>query len=106
MAAAPNCDHELLLSREAKCRDDVAGAGRPDDERRPTVDHPVPDRARRVVAGVVGEHDLAAERLAEGAQAPHAGEPIDCRGRSVFLVGHVLAPCGGMALVVDLTIAM
>ena len=75
VAAAANRNHELLLARESKCRDDVVDARRPNDERGPPVGHPVPDRACSVVPGVVREDDLAAERLAEGAQASHAGEP-------------------------------
>ena len=59
---------ELLLTGEAEGRDDVVGAGRPHDQRRPTVDHAVPDRARRVVAGVVGAHDLARESVGQLAQ--------------------------------------
>ena len=69
VAAAADRDHELLLARESKCRDDVVDVRRPNDERGPPVGHPVPDRARPVVPGVVREDDLAGERLAEGAQA-------------------------------------
>ena len=65
VAAAPHGDDELLLTGEAEGRDDVVGARRPHDQRRPTVDHAVPDRARRVVAGVVGAHDLARESVGQ-----------------------------------------
>ena len=68
VAAAPDGDDELLLTGEAEGRDDVVGACRPHDQRGPTVDHAVPDRARLVVAGVVGAHDLARESVGQLAQ--------------------------------------
>jgi hypothetical protein len=71
VAAAADCDHEARLAREAKRRDEVVDLRRPNDERGAPVGHPVPDGARLVVAGVFRENDLAAERLAEGAEAPH-----------------------------------
>ena len=70
VAAAPNGDDEVLLTGEAESRDDVVGARRPHDQRRPTVDHAVPDRARRVVALVVGAHDLARETVRQLVQVP------------------------------------
>ena len=72
VAAAPNRDDELLLTGEAEGRDDVVGAGRPHDQGRPTVDHAVPDRARIVVAGVVGAHDLAGESVGQLGQIPRS----------------------------------
>ena len=65
VAAAPNGDDQLLLTGEAECRDDVVGARRPHDQRRPAVDHAVPDRARCVVAWVVGADDLARESVGQ-----------------------------------------
>ena len=47
--------------RRRRCR-------RPHDQRRPTVDHAVPDCARRVVAWVVGAHDLARKSVGQLAQ--------------------------------------
>ena len=51
--------------------DDVVGVGRPDDERRTAVGHPVPDGARLVVTGIVGQDDLPGEPLAEARQSLH-----------------------------------
>ncbi len=65
MTAAAHRDEEVLLAREAHRRDDVGHAARPHDERRVTIDHPVPDDARSVVPGIAGENDLAVEGLAE-----------------------------------------
>ena len=78
VAAAPNGDDELLLTGEAEGCDDVVGAGRPHDQRRPTVDHAVPDCARSVVAGVVGAHDLARESVGQLAQVgrSHCHRPL------------------------------
>ena len=45
--------------------DYVRGAGTADDERRPAVDHRVPDLARLLVAVVTGEENLALERRAQ-----------------------------------------
>jgi hypothetical protein len=65
VAAAPDRDHELLLAGEAKRRGDVVDAGRARDDRRPAVEHPVPDGASLVITGIGRENDLAAERLAK-----------------------------------------
>jgi hypothetical protein len=65
VTAAPDCDHELLLAREAKRRSDVVDAGRAGDDRGPSVEDPVPDGASLVVPGVGREDDLAGEGLAE-----------------------------------------
>ena len=56
---------ELLLAGEAERLDDVVDVDGPHDERGAAVGHPVPDRASRVVPGVVREDDLAGEPLAE-----------------------------------------
>jgi len=61
VATAPDRDDELLLPGETERRDDVFGARRPHDQRRPPVDHAVPDRTRRVIARVVGPYDLPGE---------------------------------------------
>ena len=76
VAAAPDGDDELLLTGEAEGRDDVVGARRPHDQRGPTVDHAVPDRARLVVAGVVGAHDLARESVGQLAQVTLVPLPL------------------------------
>ena len=65
VAAAAHRDQELLLAGEAERLDDVVDATGPHDERGAPVGHPVPDRASRVVPGVVREDDLAGEPLAE-----------------------------------------
>ena len=72
VAAAADGDDELLLTGEAERSDDVVGVGRPNDQRRATVDHAVPDRARRVVTGVVRAHDLTGESVAQHAQFPRS----------------------------------
>ena len=61
VAAAPDGDDELLLAGEAERRDDILVPRRPHDQRRPAIDHAVPDRARGVVARVAGADDLARE---------------------------------------------
>jgi hypothetical protein len=52
--AAAHGDGKLVLAREADGLDHVGRPGDADDERRPAVDHAVPDAARLVVPGVAG----------------------------------------------------
>jgi hypothetical protein len=75
VTAAPHRDHELALPRKADRSGDVVAARRPHDQRRPAVDHAVPDPARRVVVGVAGAHDLARESLRQPAKIPHPSAP-------------------------------
>ncbi len=77
VAAAADGDDELLLAGEAERSDDVVSAGRLHDQRRPPVDRAVPDRARRVVAGVVRADHFARECVR---QRPHPRE-LTCPAR-------------------------
>jgi hypothetical protein len=65
--AAAHRDRKLLRSREADGRDDVGGTRRADDHRRAAVDHPVPDRARRLVRRILREDHLTRE---SGGESP------------------------------------
>ena len=64
--AAANGQGEPALGREAHGGRDVVGVGAACDERRPPVDHPVPDSPRGVVFGVVGRDYPAGQVLGEG----------------------------------------
>jgi hypothetical protein len=83
VAAAAHRDQQVLVAGEAHGRDhvlDVAAAG---DHRRAGVGGGVPDDPGPVVAGVAGEHDLAAEAVAEAGQrtgarhGPTVPRPVD-----------------------------
>ena len=59
-------------SRAKRTAATTSSGGRgPDDERRVAVDHPVPDDARGVVAGVAAADDLAGEGLVEAGPRAH-----------------------------------
>jgi hypothetical protein len=62
---ATHSDDEVSLGREGNRRRDVPNVRRPDDEHRPSIDHPVPRRARGVNPSSLGQHDLAGERVSE-----------------------------------------
>src|SRR5215475_5459261 len=53
MSASPNCDEGLMLAGKSQCDHDVALVCTKGDQRRPTIDPPVPDVSSRVVPGVV-----------------------------------------------------
>jgi hypothetical protein len=67
VAAAADRDRELLLAGEADRSGDVGCARGAGDELRVAVDHPVPDDACLVVAGVVAADDLPGEHIGEAA---------------------------------------
>ena len=69
VAAAADRDREVLVAGEPQRGDDLGGVRRPDDQRGPAVDHPVPHGARRIVGLVAGQDHVAREPLAEGLQA-------------------------------------
>ena len=70
VAAAPDGDQQILLAGEPKSRGDVTDVGRPGDQRRVSVDEPVPDDPGGVVARVARTDDLAVETAVEVAQGP------------------------------------
>ncbi len=75
--AAADGDEQVLAAREVDRAHDVGDAGAADDQRRPPVVGAVPDRARLVVAVVVGADELAAQALLELAErclAEHVGD--------------------------------
>jgi hypothetical protein len=86
VAAAPNGDDEFLLARKSERSEDIGDAGRPDHHGRPTVDHAVPHDPGRVVAGILGEDDLAGEALAERRERRHIK-----RSRQLFRHGRSLS---------------
>ena len=53
-----------VRAKRDRC-DDVGGTCRPDDQRRPAVDHPVPDRARGLIRRILREDHLAANASAK-----------------------------------------
>jgi hypothetical protein len=57
--AAANRDVEIVIAREADGVRDVVGAGAAYDQRRPSIDHGVPDRARRIVVCIASSNDVA-----------------------------------------------
>ena len=65
VAAAADRDRQAVVAGERHGRHDIGLTARPDDHRRPPVDHRVPDRAGRVVPGIGRDQDIA---LDEGAQ--------------------------------------
>src|SRR5206468_8720065 len=78
VAATADRDGEAPIAREAEGESRVVGAGAAGDECRLTVNHPVPDVAALLVAGVFGEQQLAAELRG---QLPHTGLVEGHRGR-------------------------
>ena len=75
--AAADGDEQVLAAREVDRAHDVGDAGAADDQRRPPVVGAVPDRARLVVAVVLGPDELAAQALLELAErrlAEHVGD--------------------------------
>ena len=72
VSPAPHRDLEVLAAREVDGGDHVRDAGAADDQRRTLVDHPVPDRACRVVARVRHGDDLAPDALAQLLDRPFA----------------------------------
>ena len=63
--AATDGDLQVLAAREVHRAHDVGDAGAPDDQRRAPVVGSVPDRARLVIAVVLGSNDLPAQALFE-----------------------------------------
>jgi len=63
--AGADGDDELVPAGEAEACDHVRRAGAANDEGRPPVDHPVPDRAGGVVGVVAGDDERAADLLCE-----------------------------------------
>ena len=65
VAAGAHRHKQVTLAREANRRDDVGDSGAASDEGGAAVDRTVPDRARGVVAFVVGIDHRAADRVAQ-----------------------------------------
>ena len=70
--AAPHAERQTELARDPDRGAHVVGAGAPHDVRRATVDGAVPDGARRVVLGGVGDEDLALEAGGQRSGRGHA----------------------------------
>jgi hypothetical protein len=70
MTAAANGNQQLVLAREVDSGHDVSHAGAAGDQRRPLVDHPVPDPTGRLVLVVAGADQLAPE---SGGELPECG---------------------------------
>ena len=70
VAAAADRDRQSLPAREVDRRDHVGHAGAPGDQRRPPVDHPVPDLARLVVARLVRPDQPPAQARPERRHGP------------------------------------
>ena len=73
---AAHREQHVAPSCEVDHRDDVGDVRTARDDRRATVDHPVVDRPRLVVAGVLGADQLAAECSCEHV----VDESVRCRG--------------------------
>jgi hypothetical protein len=65
VTAALDGQAKAVLAREVHARHHVGHAEAACDERRPTVDHGVPDRTRLVVAGLAGEQDWTPQTRSE-----------------------------------------
>jgi hypothetical protein len=65
VAAALDRDEQVLLAREVDGVDDIGRAAALHDQRRSTVDQPVPDRARVVVAWIAGSQDRSPDTFRE-----------------------------------------
>ena len=68
VAAGAHRHLEIALAREANRRDDVGDSGAACDAGRAAVDRAVPDRARGVVALVVGQDQGSADGVAQALQ--------------------------------------
>ena len=86
VAAALDREQQVLLTREVDPVDDVGGSRALQDQRRPAVDQPVPDRAGVVVPFVARAHDRAAGSLDESLNGlgvePHVGSHPVCHRSS------------------------
>ena len=84
VAAAAHRDQQFVLAREVNRADDVGGPGAADDHARPAIDHGVPDRPCRVVAGVTRQVEGAAQAATQRLHLLGAdrGRPALERGKS------------------------
>ena len=71
VAASAHRDGEPLLARETDRDRDVLGARDADDAGRAPIDHPVPERARLVVARASGRQHVAAHVGAQSLEPDH-----------------------------------
>src|SRR5215470_693834 len=53
VSASPHCDEKLVLAGKSQCDHDLPLVCAKGDQRRSTIDSPVPDLSSRVVPGVV-----------------------------------------------------
>ena len=90
------------LAAEADGGHDVVHAAWTDDDRGSAVDHPVPDAARLVVPESSGRTISPPNVSRKELRPCTRASLVDGRCGSVLLVGHVVAPRGRYALVVDL----
>jgi len=66
MAAAAHSDQEAVLTRKPYGTNDVCGPSAAHDRAWVAVDHRIPDRARFVIARLLGQTDVASQGLAKG----------------------------------------
>ncbi len=89
VAPASYGDRQLVFTREPDRGADIVGSGGPDDDRRISVDHAIPDGAGFVVAFVAGQDHVAGQRL------PERGDAGDAEiGGRTLCAPHV-NDCGG-----------
>ena len=81
MPTAADGDEQVLAAREVHRAHDVGDAGAANDQRRPLVVRAVPDRARLVIAVVLGPDELSAQALLELAERRLAEHVRDGRFR-------------------------
>jgi hypothetical protein len=63
VAATPHGDKQIVFTREGHGSGDIGAPGAAGDQRRPVVDHAVPDSSGLVVAVIAGEEQFSTQAL-------------------------------------------
>src|SRR5215813_2145379 len=81
-----------MLAGEGDCRDDVGQAGAADDERRPFINHAVPDLAGLLVPLIAGKEHFTLHPVLQVVHSGCAEHHWCARERNYFYLGHELPP--------------
>ena len=98
VAAAADCDRQVVAAREADGRDHVGDAGAAHDECGTALVCSVPDPRGLLIAGVARRHDLAVDRLAQFLHCCLSERPRTDGGHLVPFVGGQRATLSAVSL--------